>query len=79
MNKMGETNMEQITRTMVLNRTTKGAARFAEVLGEGEPEVVGNIYLRKWALGDLLSGLPAEQKVIEDSDVTIQVIVGPAV
>lgn len=69
--------MEPVTRTMVLNRVTKGAARFEEVLGDGQPPVVGDIYLRKWALGDMLKGLPAEQKVVENSGVTIQVIVGP--
>ena len=68
--------MESITRTMKLNRVTKGAARFGEISGEGEPEVIGNIYLKKWSLGADLAGLPIGD--VEDSDVTISVTVGPA-
>lgn len=43
--------MEKITRTMRLDRVTKGAVRFAEDAKEGEPEAIGSIYLKKWALG----------------------------
>ena len=58
---------------MKLNRITSGAARFEEVLGEGEPAVVGNIYMRKWALGAKLSGIPKGD--VEDSDLTIKITI----
>lgn len=58
---------------MKLNRVTKGAARFEEVLGEGEPEILGNIYMKKWALGAKLAGL--EIGDVENSNVTIKVTV----
>ena len=58
---------------MKLNRVTSGAARFGEVLGEGQPEVIGNIYMKKWALGSKIAGIPKGD--VEDSDVTIKITV----
>jgi len=66
--------MEQIVRTMKLNRVTKGAARFGEVLNDGEPEVIGNIYVKRWALGKTLAGIPIGD--ISDSNVTLTLKVG---
>jgi len=58
---------------MKLNRVTKGAARFEEVLEPGEPEILGNIYMKRWALGAKLSGIPVGN--VEGSTVTIKVTV----
>jgi hypothetical protein len=70
--------MEPITRTMKLNRITKNAARFEEVLENGEPEVVGNIYLKKWVLGSALDGIkPLDDKGNVESDISISLTVGP--
>jgi len=70
--------MEPIIRTMKLNRITKNAARFEEVLENGEPEVVGNIYLKKWVLGSALDGIkPLDDKGNVESDLSISLTVGP--
>ena len=70
--------MEPITRTMKLNRITKGAARFEEVLENGEPEVLGNIYLKRWVLGSALDGIkPTDSKGNVESDLCISITVGP--
>ncbi len=70
--------MEPIIRTMKLNRITKNAARFEEVLENGEPEVVGNIYLKKWVLGSALDGIkPLDDKGNVESDLCISLTVGP--
>jgi len=58
---------------MKLNRVTKGAARFEEVLEPGEPEILGNIYMKRWALGAKLKGIPVGN--VEGSTVTIKVTV----
>lgn len=69
--------MEPITRTMKLNRITKGAARFEEVLENGEPEVLGNIYLKRWVLGSALDGIkPLNDKGDVESDLSITLTVG---
>ena len=73
MRNRGKSNMAQFVRTMKLNRVTNGAVRFGEDLSTGEPEVLGNIYLKKWALGEKVAGI--KKGDYEDSDVTIKVTV----
>lgn len=70
--------MEPITRTMKLNRITKGSARFEEVLESGKPEVLGNIYVKRWLLGSSLDGIALlDAKGNVESDLTITVTVDP--
>jgi hypothetical protein len=65
--------MEKIVRTMKLNRVTAHTARFGEDPDDGKPEALGNIYVKKWALGDKIAGM--REGDYPNSDVTITVTV----
>ena len=44
--------METKTLTFTREKETKNTIRYAEDLTEGQPTVVGTLYLQKWFAGD---------------------------
>lgn len=52
------------TITMKLDKETKGAVRYQEVKQEGQPALMGSLYVRKLAIG---SAVPQEITVTIDT------------
>ena len=44
--------MEKLTITFTLERETKNTIRYEEQAPSGKPNMVGTLYLQKWALGE---------------------------
>ena len=45
-----ETAKESIVLNFTEEKQTKNAVRFQEVVKEGEPTVIGTLYVQKWAV-----------------------------
>jgi hypothetical protein len=52
----------KIERDFELEKETKNTIRYAEVAQEGQPPVIGTIYVQKW----VLKGTPKKLKVTVD-------------
>lgn len=44
--------MDPITRTFKLEKATKNTQRYQEDPPQGQPPVVGSLYVQQWALGN---------------------------
>jgi hypothetical protein len=49
--------MEKKTKTIEFEKEkdTKNTVRFAEVQAQGEPPIIGTLYVQKWFVGDATS------------------------
>ncbi len=43
---------EAKTLTFTREKLTKNTVRFNEDVGDGQPPVIGSLYVQKWAVGD---------------------------
>ncbi len=54
----------------ILERETKNTGRYKEVAREGFPDIIGTLYIQKWALGELLPlGLKVTIEASEEREV----------
>jgi hypothetical protein len=54
----------KLERVFELEKETKNTVRYQEVQAEGQPPVIGTIYVQKWAL----KGLPKKVKVTLEAE-----------
>ena len=55
----------KIERVFEVEKETKNTIRYAEVAEEGQPPVIGTVYVQKWAIK---GGAPKKIKVTLEAD-----------
>ena len=54
----------KVERVFEVEKETKNTVRYTEVAEEGQPPVIGTIYVQKWAL----KGIPKKVKVTLETE-----------